>query len=134
MNKICISGRLVKDPDLKILENNNAVCTIFIANDVHFGNNKKTSFFKCTAWGNIGKIIKEHGRQGTELYITGRLEQNKYQDKDGKTVYDVSIVVEQFDFGAKPETVSDTHDNPEYNQTTNSHSNETEKHLDDMPF
>jgi single-strand DNA-binding protein len=101
MNKVCINGRLIKDPELKPLENNNVVCTIFIANDVHFGTNKKTGFYKCTAWGNIGKIISENAKTGTELFITGRLDYHKYEDKNGNTVNDVSIVVEQFDFGAK---------------------------------
>lgn len=101
MNKVCISGRLIKNPDLKPLENNNFLCTFFIANDVWFGSNKKTGFFKCTAWGTLGKIIAENATIGTELFITGRLEQYRYDDDQGNTVYDNSIVVEQFDFGAK---------------------------------
>lgn len=101
MNKICINGRLIKDPDLKPLENNNALCTFFIANDVWFGSNKKTGFFKCQAWGNLGKIISEHSKTGTELFITGRLEQYRYETEKGDTIYDNYIIVEQFDFGAK---------------------------------
>ena len=101
MNKICINGRLIKDPDLKPLENNNSLCTVFIANDVWFGSNKKTGFFKCQAWGNLGKIISEHSKTGTELFITGRLEQYRYETEKGDTIYDNYIIVEQFDFGAK---------------------------------
>lgn len=101
MNKVHINGRLIKDPALKELENNNAVCTFFIANDVHFGANKKTGFYKVTAWGHQARIISEHSKTGSELFITGRLEQYRYEDEKGETVYDNSIVVEQFDFGAR---------------------------------
>ena len=102
MNKICINGRLTKDPELKPLENDNSLCSFFIANDVHFGNNKKTGFYRCTAFGNIAKIIADHAKKGTELFISGRLDQRRYEDKDGKSVNDVSIIIDQFDFGAKP--------------------------------
>ena len=102
MNRLCINGRLTLAPVLKELENNNAVCTIFIANDIHFGANKKTGFFKATAWGQQARIIAAHAAVGTELFITGRLEQYRYKDEQGKTVYDNSIVVEQFDFGSRP--------------------------------
>ena len=101
MNRVCINGRLIKEPEAKELENNNYLCTFFIANDVWFGQNKKTGFYKCTAWGNIGKIIAEHAKTGTEVFITGRLEQHRYEDDKGNTFYDVSIIVEQFDFGGR---------------------------------
>lgn len=107
MNRVCISGRLLKEPELKNLNNNNAVCTFFIANNVHFGNNKKTGFYKCVAWGNVGKIVAEHAKTGTKLFIAGRLDQRWYEDKNGNSVNDVSIIVEQFDFGARSEDNED---------------------------
>lgn len=101
MNKVCINGRIIKQTSVKELENNNALCTFFIANDVHYGSNKKTGFYKITAWGNQARLIASHGIVGTELFITGRLEQHTYEDENGKTVYDTGIVLEHFDFGHK---------------------------------
>ena len=101
MNKIMINGRLIKDPETKQMEKNTFLCTFFIANDVWFGNSKKTGFYKCQGWGQLGKIIGENAKTGTELFITGRLEQYRYENEQGDTVYDNYIVVEQFDFGAK---------------------------------
>lgn len=103
MNKIMINGRLIKEPEGKDYENKNYLCTFFIANDVWFGQNKKTGFYKCQAWGQLGKIIFENAKTGTELFITGRLEQYRYEKDEGDTVYDNYIVVEQFDFGARVE-------------------------------
>ena len=65
MNKIHINGRLIKGPALKELEKNNAVCTFFITNDVRFGSNKKTGFYKVTAGGNQARIIAEHAAINT---------------------------------------------------------------------
>ena len=114
MNSVCINGRIIKEPGLQELENNNALCTFFIANDVHHGSGKKTGFYKVTAWGNQAKLIAAHGRVGSELFITGRLEQHTYTDENGRTVYDTGIVLEQFDFGhksaAKPEAPAPAED------------------------
>lgn len=96
-----INGRLIRDPESKEMEKNTFLCTVFIANDVWFGSNKKTGFYKCQAWGQLGRIIADNAKTGTELFITGRLEQYRYENDRGETVYDNYIVIEQFDFGAK---------------------------------
>ena len=96
-----INGRLTRDPDYRELEKGNARCVIFIANDVFFGQNKETGFYRVTAWGKLAKIVADNCKTGTEIFITGRLEQNRYEDESGKTIYDVGIVMESFDFGAK---------------------------------
>ena len=101
MNKIMINGRLIKEPEFVELENNNSKCTIFIANDHYMGQTKQTGFYRAVAWGKLGKIVAENCKTGTELFITGRLEQHSYQDENGKTIYDVGIVIEQFDFGSR---------------------------------
>ncbi|MCU0822223.1 MAG: single-stranded DNA-binding protein [Spirochaetes bacterium] len=106
MNKLCINGRLIKDPELKQLENNNSLCTFFIANDVYSGGNKKTGFYKCTAFGKLAQSIAEYARTGRELFITGRLDQYSYQDQAGKKNSITGILVDQFDFGAFPKSAS----------------------------
>ncbi|HPG49492.1 MAG TPA: single-stranded DNA-binding protein [Spirochaetota bacterium] len=93
-------GSGVKDPALKELENNKSVCTFFIANDV-LDANRKTDFYRVSAWGSQARIISEQAATGPEFFITGRLEQHRYENDKGDTVYDNSIVIEQFDFGAR---------------------------------
>ena len=101
MNKLSINGRLVKDPKLIVFKNNVTLCTFYIANDLFFGSSKKTGFYKCKAWGKTGKVISELAKTGTEMTIVGRLNQHKYENRDGKTINDVSIIVEQFSFDEK---------------------------------
>ncbi len=101
MNKLCINGRITMEPVLKELENNNALCTFFFANDVHYGTNKKTGFYKATAWGGTARLIAQYAKVGTELFMTGRIDQYRYEDENGKAVYDNSVVVEEFNFGGK---------------------------------
>lgn len=99
MNKVCINGRLIKDPDYRELEGGNCLCKFIIANDVYYGQNKSTGFYRVTAWGKQGKLIADTVKKGTLLFITGRLEQHRYENEFGKTVYDTGIVLEHFDYG-----------------------------------
>jgi len=107
MNSVNLSGRLIRDPEIKTFENGSTLCSFFIANDIHFGTNKKTGFYKCQAWGHVGKVIAENAKTGAELFLTGRLDQYRYEDENKKQVYDVSIVVDRFDFGARSAKVAE---------------------------
>ena len=99
MNKVCLSGRLIKDPIFQPLKNNNSLCVIFIANNEYYGENARVGFYKVKVWGKLAEVVKNHCRTGVEIFLSGRLEQWRYEDENGKTVYDNSIVMEQFNFG-----------------------------------
>ncbi len=101
MNKVMINGRLIKEPEGQELAGNGYRASFIIANDVWMGQTKETGFYRVTAWGKIGKLVVDNCVTGTELFITGRLEQHRYEDETGKMIYDTGIVLESFDFGAR---------------------------------
>ncbi len=102
MNKVCLSGRLVRDPEVKTTVNGKSLCTFSIASDLSYGENKKTGFYRVSAWGNQGDVISKFCKMGHELYITGRLDYNTWKDREGKNRSEVSLVLENFDFGRRP--------------------------------
>ena len=102
MNKVCLSGRLTTDPYFNEYENDVKRCTIFVANDVYYGEEKATGFYKVTAWGKKAELIKQYFRTGMEIFVTGHLEQHRYEDEKGNTVYDNGVALDEFNFGAKP--------------------------------
>ena len=99
MNKLCISGRLTTNPHYSEHENDVKRCSIFLANDLYYSDKKRTGFYRATAWGKKAELINEQCKVGTEIFITGHLEQYCYQDENGKTIYDNSISIEEFNFG-----------------------------------
>ena len=104
MNKVCLSGRLIKDPELKIFNNSTSLCTFFITSETLPGKSEKSALYKCTAWGKSGMSLAYHAEKGSEVTITGRLHQKKNEDKNGNTIYEVSIIVENFNLRKKPES------------------------------
>jgi single-strand DNA-binding protein len=99
MNKVCLSGRLTTDPQLNEYESDVKRCTIFVAHDDYYGESKKTGFYRVTSWGKKAELISQYFKTGMEIFLTGRLEQYRYEDENGKTVYDNGIVLEDFEFG-----------------------------------
>lgn len=120
-------GRLTATPELKHTPNDIAVISFTIANDVGFGDNKKTNFLPVVAWRNTAEFVEKYLGKGDLINITGELQQRKYTDKDGNNRSVIEIVASKIDFcGGKQE------DKPKAN-TSNDDFEEVEGG-DDLPF
>lgn len=107
MNKIFLSGRITKEPDMRKTQSGIDVLNFDLAVN-HPGakrdENMPPDFFNCTVWG--GKegpgragVIHKFFHKGDGITIIGQMQSRKYQDKDsGKTVTAWSVVVDDFEF------------------------------------
>ena len=93
MNKLCISGRLVKDCEMRFTQNNKAVTRFTIANDIGFGENKKTNFVNIVLFGceNLANYLIK----GQMVNITGQLSIRSYE-KDGVKKYVTEVIAESY--------------------------------------
>ena len=95
MNQIIVSGRMVKDLELKYIPSGTAVGTGSIAVDRRFSKEKETDFFNFVAWGKTGEFMAERVAKGNRVILQGRLQTRSYEAKDGTKRYVTEIVVEQ---------------------------------------
>ena len=92
-----IEGRLTKDPEKRTYGvDNKTLATIDVASDIGFGDNKKTVYHRCTAFGKSAEALINHVHKGDQRFIEGEPTQNK---KDDKIYYGVNIT--NWSFGAK---------------------------------
>lgn len=101
INKVCIIGRLTKDPELKFIPNNGmAVCkfTLAINRVVKKDAPKVADFINCVAWGKTAETISTHVRKGHNFGVDGRLQTRNYEDKDGRRIYTTDVIVDSFTF------------------------------------
>jgi len=104
VNKVILIGRLTRDPQLRYLPSQTAICDFGIAVGRKFktasGEQKQeTTFLDCTAFGKPGEIINQYCQKGKELYICGRLKLDQWDDKQtGQKRSKVGVVVEEFQF------------------------------------
>lgn len=108
MNLVVLGGRLVKDCELTKSTKGLAITKFAIAINDYAGGEVKTSFINCTAFGKTAESIDKYFHKGDLILLNGRINQNKYTSKDGKSVSLIEVVVSEFMFiNAKKETKED---------------------------
>lgn len=91
MNKATITGKLGNDPELKTYGDNKKLATFSLATNDGYGENKKTNWHRCTAFGKAAEIIAQYVKKGHDLCISGSID---YSEHEGKTY--TKIIVSDF--------------------------------------
>ena len=101
MNYVHLTGRLVKEPELRYTQTQKPVTT----NTIAVKKDKETTIFiQFTAFNNNANYLCQYGKKGQNLAITGELNTYYYDDKDGKRVYVTEVLCKDVEltFDAKP--------------------------------
>lgn len=102
MNKIHLMGRLVRDPEVRYIQNasSTAISKFSIAVPRKFKREgePESDFFNCVSFGKAAELFEKYIKKGTKIIITGRVENNNYMNKEGQKVYGMQVVVEEIEF------------------------------------
>jgi len=101
VNKVIILGNLGQDPELKSTPSGASVATVSIATseswtDKASGEKKeKTEWHRVVFWNRLAEIVGQYLRKGSKVYIEGRLQTRKWQNKDGVDQYTTEIIASE---------------------------------------
>lgn len=103
MNKIILSGRLARDPDIKRSNNQNGVCvnarfTIACSRGRRNGQDLGTDFVSCIAFGSVAEVLEKYFMKGSRINLCGHIQTGKYQDRNGQTIYTTDVYAENIEF------------------------------------
>lgn len=101
MNKVCLTGRITKDIELKYNQNNVAITSLTLAVTRKFKNQNgeyESDFINCIAYKSTAELLNKYVKKGDLLGIEGRIQTRNYEDKDGKRVYVTEVIVDIMDF------------------------------------
>lgn len=103
MNKVIISGRVVRDADVRYSQTANgsmAVARYTLAVDRTFKKEgeQAADFISCIAFGKNGEFAEKYLHQGTKIIVEGRWQTGNYTNKDGRKIYTNDCVVERHEF------------------------------------
>jgi single-strand DNA-binding protein len=101
INKVILVGRLVKNPELKYLEDGKAVTSITLAVDRNFKNQQgdyDTDFLNCTLWQKNAENTANYCQKGSVIGVTGRIQTRSYENQEGSKVYVTEVVAEGVKF------------------------------------
>lgn len=118
MNKVELTGRLTRDPNVRYSQGENPTCVarFTIAVDrrkSRDGNGPTADFPSCVAFGKTGEFVEKYARKGMKFDLVGRLQTGSYEDKNGNKVYTTDVVVEEIEFGESKGASGSTQGKPD---------------------
>ena len=120
-NRVSMTGRLARDPELKKSQSGNGMLKFTLAVDNSYkskaGEVVKGVFWNpCSAWGTTAELIAKYCRKGDRILVEGRLETREYTGKNGDRRWETSVNVENvFFLGGKNDNTQKSPAQPQPN-------------------
>lgn len=101
LNKVLLIGNLGRDPETKFLPNGDAVANVTIATTESWKDKgsgerqEKTEWHRVTFYKRLAEIAGQYLKKGSQVYVEGRIETRKWQDKEGKDRYSTEIIASE---------------------------------------
>jgi len=100
INKVILVGNLGADPEVRFTGSGSAVANLSIATtdrwrDRNSGDmQERTEWHRVVLFGKQAEIAEQYLRKGRQVYIEGRLQTRKWQDRDGNDRWSTEIVAQ----------------------------------------
>ncbi|GAB4120847.1 MAG: hypothetical protein Fur0026_12270 [Sideroxydans sp.] len=100
VNKAILIGRLGKDPETRYMTNGEAVTNVSLATSENYKDKngekqERTEWHNLVFYRRLAEIAGEYLKKGSLIYVEGRIQNRKYQDKEGRDRYISEIVVNE---------------------------------------
>lgn len=98
VNTVILVGRLGKDPEVRYMNNGDAVSNTSLATrekwkDKNTGESKElTEWHRVVFHRKLAEIVGEYCKKGSLIYVEGKLRTRKWQSQDGKDNYTTEII------------------------------------------
>lgn len=100
VNKVILVGRLGKDPETRYMTNGEAVTNVSLATSENYKDKsgekqERTEWHNLVFYRRLAEIAGEYLKKGSQVYVEGRIQTRKWQDKEGKDRYTTEIIVNE---------------------------------------
>lgn len=100
INTVLLTGRMVRDPELKTTQSGVSVCSFSVAVERprRSGEEREVDFFDCVSWRGCAEFVSKYFRKGDPIGIDGRLQVRNWKDRDGNDRKSVEVLVKETHF------------------------------------
>lgn len=101
MNNIEVSGRLVKDPEVRFTPNGKVLCRFTLAVQREFKNAEgeyEADFIPVILWRNSAEVAGNNLSKGNKILVEGRLQTRSYVDKQNIKRWVTELVARRFEY------------------------------------
>lgn len=101
INKVILVGNLGNDPDVRYTQDGRAIANVSIATSESWKDKNtgetvdRTEWHRVVFFNRLGEIVAEYLKKGSQIYVEGRLQTRKWQDKEGNDRYTTEIVANE---------------------------------------
>lgn len=100
VNKVILIGNIGQDPEIRNTPSGVTVASLSLATSESWKGQdgekqERTEWHRLVAYRKLAEIIGEYVKKGAKLYIEGKLQTRKWQDKDGQDRYTTEIIVDE---------------------------------------
>lgn len=104
INSVCISGNLGRDPELRMTQSGMQVCQFSVCVNDRRKNQQGEwvdvpNWVDVTFFGNRAESISQYLSKGSLVFVSGRLHQNTWTNKDGNKRSKLEVIGEDIQFG-----------------------------------
>ena len=97
LNKAFLIGNLGKEPETRVTTAGQTVATFSLATTERIKtkdgkSEDRTEWHRIVLWGKLAEIAREYLHKGKTVYVEGRIQTRKWDDKNGQTNYTTEIV------------------------------------------
>jgi|MGYP001276194887 single-strand DNA-binding protein len=141
VNKVILVGNLGQKPEMRYTATQTAVANLSIATteswkDKESGENRdKTEWHRVVFFGNLAEIAEKYLDKGSSVYVEGKIQTRKWQDKDGNDKWTTEVLGNQLTMlGSRPSSDSSMQSNDSTNSPFPEDDSGPGLSDDDIPF
>ncbi len=101
VNKVILVGNLGRDPETRYAPSGAAICNVTIATSRNWKDKdsgerrEETEWHRVVFYNRLAEIAGEYLKKGRSVYVEGRLQTRKWQDKDGQDRWTTEVIADQ---------------------------------------
>lgn len=106
MNKVCITGRIANELELKKTQTDKSVMEFGLAvkRDRKNANGEyPVDFIRVNAWEHNADYLSKYAQKGSMIGVTGRIETNTYENREGKKITNTFVQAESVEILLQPQ-------------------------------
>jgi len=110
VNRVIILGRLGQDPEVKMTQGGQQVCTLSVATSESWTKDGKkedrTEWHRIVLWGKLAEVAGKYLKKGVQAYFEGKIQTRSWDDQSGQKRYATEIIATDLRFVEKAQNNS----------------------------
>lgn len=92
VNKVILVGRVGKDPETRYTPNGNVIANLSLATSEKRKGEDSTEWHRLVFFDKLAEVVTNYLKKGSLIYVEGKIQTRKWQDKEGQDRYSTEIV------------------------------------------